>query len=161
MSLNRESFGKLCFCALFFSPAVLFTASRAFASLGQDVSSVYGDQVHVQGTLRTTQTQGYTVHEIHAANGVVMREFVSPAGKVFGIAWQGPWPPDLRQFLATYFDHFQQAAQAQVKSHPGRRALMIHEPGLVLESGGHVRDFAGRAYIPEMVPQGVSTDEIK
>lgn len=141
--------------------AIFISALPAFAGLGEDVSSVQADQLHMQGTLRTTQSAAYTVHEIQAATGTVVREFVSSSGKVFGVAWQGPWLPDMRQLLASYFDQYQKGAQAQVAARPGRRPLMIEQPGLVVESGGHMRAFAGRAYVPDMLPQGVSAEVIR
>jgi len=113
------------------------------------------------GRLRTTQTQGYAVHEIQAPTGTVVREYVSPAGKVFGVAWQGPWPPDMRQILGSNFEQYQQAAQAQANQHVGRRPLMVDQPGLVVHAGGHMRSFAGHAYIPDLLPQGVSAEAIR
>jgi hypothetical protein len=141
---------------------VLIMALPAFAALGGDATSVQADQAHMQGSLRTTQAQAYTVHEIQAPTGIVVREYVSPAtGKVFGVVWQGPWPPDMRQILGSYFAHYQQAAQTQVTSHAGRRPLAIEQSGLVVHSGGHMRSFAGQAYIPEMLPQGVNAEAIR
>ena len=140
---------------------LLMIASPAWAGLGEDVSSVQVDQARMLGSLRSTQTQAYTVHEIQAATGTVVREYVSGSGKVFGVAWQGPWPPDMRQILATYFEQYQRAAQMQVRSHAGRRPLLIEQPGLIVQSGGHMRSFAGRAYIPEMLPADVSREAIQ
>ncbi len=145
-----------------FSAIILLMALPAFAGLGDDVTSVEADQAHMQGTLRTTQTQAYTVHEIQAPTGIVVREYVSPAsGKVFGVAWKGPWPPDMRQILSNYFSQYQQAAQAQANSHAGRKPLVIQQPGLVVQAGGHMRSFAGRAYIPDLVPQGMLAEAIR
>jgi len=38
---------------------------------------------------------------------------------------------------------------------------MIQEPGLVVQTGGHMRAYFGRAYVPELVPQGVTIEEIQ
>jgi preprotein translocase subunit SecG len=142
--------------------AIMFmTNSLAFAGLGEDASSVQADWVRMQGSVRTTQTQAYTVHEIQTATGTVVREYVSPSGKVFGVAWQGPWPPNMRQILATYFEQYQRAAQAQANLRVGRRPLLIEQPGLVVQSGGHMRSFGGRAYIPDMLPQEVGAEAIR
>jgi hypothetical protein len=142
--------------------AVLMMALPAFAGLGEDVNSVQADQAHMQGTLRTTQAQAYTVQEIQAPTGVVVREYVSPTtGKVFAVAWQGPWPPDMRQLMSNYFAQYQQAAQTQAAARAGRHPLVIQQPGLVVQAGGHMRSFAGRAYVPEMLPQGVSAEAIR
>ena len=141
--------------------ALLTTSVPAFAGLGEDVSSVLADQTHMQASLRTTQTPAYTLHEIQAPTGTTVREYVSSSGKVFAVSWQGPWLPDMRQILASYFEEYQQAAQAQLSSHNGRRPLMISQPEFVFQSSGHMRSFAGRAYIPSMLPQGVSMEAIR
>ncbi len=139
----------------------VFLPSSAFAGLGEDVSSIQADQAHMQATLRTTQVSAYTLHELQAPTGVTLREYVSPAGKVFAVAWRGPWPPDMRQILAGYFGQYQQAAQAQLNSRSARRPFMVELPGLVVESGGHMRSFAGRAYIPEALPPGMRAETIR
>jgi hypothetical protein len=157
----RADSAKLILWATILLATLLMTNSFAFAGLGEDASSVQADWVRMQGSVRTTQTQAYTVHEIQTATGTVVREFVSPSGKVFGVAWQGPWPPNMRQILATYFEQYQRAAQAKMNSRAGRRPLLIELPGLVVQSGGHTRSFAGRAYIPDMLPQEVSAEAIR
>jgi Protein of unknown function (DUF2844) len=144
------------------SAAMVTTALPAFAALGGDAASVQADQAYMHATLRTTQTQAYTLHEIQAPTGTVVREYVSPAsGQVFGVAWQGPWPPDMRQILGDYFGQYQQAMQAQATAHAGRHPVVIELPGLVLQSSGHMRSFSGRAYIPNMLPQNISAEAIR
>jgi outer membrane receptor for ferric coprogen and ferric-rhodotorulic acid len=142
---------------------LILTALPAFAALGEDAGSVQADQARMQASLRTTQAQAYTVQEIQAPTGIIIREYISPAtGKVFAVAWQGPWPPNMQQILASYFDQFQQAAQAQAGTARAiRRPLMISLPGLVVQSGGHMRSFSGRAYVPDMLPQGVTAEAIR
>ena len=76
----------------------LATAFPAWGALGGDVTTVQADQLHMQGSIRTSAaTAAYTVHEIQSPAGTVVREYVTAAGasagKVFGIAWQGQWPP--------------------------------------------------------------------
>ena len=130
-------------------------------SLGGDVTTVQADQAKLQASLQTKSKELYTVHEMHAANSLVVREFVSTQGKVFGVAWQGPSRPDLQQVLGTYFEPFTQAAQAQKSHRTGRGPLFIQQPGLVVQMGGHARSFFGKAYVPQMVPVGVQTGEIQ
>jgi Protein of unknown function (DUF2844) len=140
---------------------LILGALPAWASLGGDRASVDADQVHLQGTRTTKALESYTVHEIQAASGVVVREYVSAEGKVFAIGWNGPWMPDLRQLLGGYFEQYVQAAKAQNTARPGRRPLMIEQSGLVVEVGGHPRAFTGRSYVPEMLPPGVRAEEIR
>lgn len=147
-------------CVAFIS-ASLLCALPAFAGLGEESSSIDADQAHVQGARRITQAANYTVHEIKAPTGTIVREYVSSSGQVFGVAWQGPTPPDMRQILANYFETFRQAAETQTNSHTGRRPLVINHPDLVMHSGGHMRSFSGHAYLPGMLPQGVTAETIQ
>jgi hypothetical protein len=145
--------------------AIFLPAFPAWAALGGGVATVQADQIHMQGSLRRTASTFYTVHEIQSASGIVVREYVASvgesAGTVFAVAWQGPWPPDMHQLLGNYFDQYVQAAKAQSAARVGRRPLMIDEPGLVVQIGGHPRAFTGRAYVPGMLPAGVRAEEIR
>lgn len=131
------------------------------ASLGGDASSVLADQAKMQGNLRTTSSDSYTVHEIQAATGVAVKEYVSPAGKVFAVSWHGPFQPDLRQLLGGYFDVYTQAVQAQSAHHHGRGPLLIQQPGLVVQIAGHMRSFFGKAYDPQLLPAGVNAEDLR
>jgi hypothetical protein len=138
--------------------AVLTLASPAFGGLGGDVASVEADLDSIGGTLRVTSAAAYTIEEIQAASGTVVREYLSPGGTVFAVAWQGPWLPDLRQLLGEYFEPFTQAAG---RRRVGRGPLRLEMPEFVLQSGGHQRAFFGRAYLPQRLPQGFRVDEIR
>ena len=134
-------------------------ASPAFAALGGDVATVQDDQAHINATRRVSQSNGYAVHELHSPSGSIVREFVSSSGKVFAIAWQAPSLPDLRQLLGPYFDEFQKAA---AQSQRARRApLFVEHSGLVVQVGGHMRSFTGRAYLPDQLPSGTRMEDIR
>jgi Protein of unknown function (DUF2844) len=133
----------------------------ALAALGGDVATVQEDKAQMKGTLKTTENDAYTVHEITAAGNTIVKEYVSPAGKVFAITWHGQFIPNMQQLLGTYFDQYAQAAKEQRESHPGRHPLNIQQSGLVVQSGGHMRSYMGRAYVPDMVPQGVNMDALQ
>lgn len=135
--------------------------SSVFGALGGDITSVEADRAKMEATLQTTSTQLYTVHEMHTANNVTVREFVSPAGKVFGVAWKGASRPDMKQLLGAYFDAYTQAEQKQKAERVGRGPLLIQQPGFVLQMSGHMRALAGRAYIPQLVPAGVQVEEVR
>ena len=129
----------------------------ARASLGGTQASVETDRLQVGATLRVLPSAAYSVHELQTPSGTVVREYVSPAGIVFGVAWQGPSMPDLRQVLGTYFDRYVEARATR----KARGPVAIEQPGLVVQSAGHPRAFVGRAYIPEALPQGVTADAIR
>lgn len=136
---------------------VVCSTIPAWAVLGQSRDSVRSDAQTLKGTLTTTEMVGYSVHQIHRNDGVVLKEFVSPGDKVFGISWQGPTMPNLSQLLGPYFPAFQQANQP---TH-GRGPLSIHAGALVVETGGHLRAFRVRAYVISLLPDGISEDVVQ
>ena len=133
----------------------------ALAALGGDVASVHDDQAQMKGSLKTTQAEAYSVHEITASANTVVKEYVSPAGKVFAITWHGPFVPNMQQLLGSYYQQFADAAAAQREAHTRRRTLNIQQSDLVVQNGGHMRSYFGKAYVPTLLPQGVSADEIQ
>lgn len=139
-------------------PALL-AAAPALAALGGDVTSVQADLAHLKGAVRVTaHPAGFTVHEITTTYGTSVREFAGADGKVFAVAWNGPVNPDLRQVLGAYYAPFAQAAANARGSH---RHLAIEQPGLVVQNHGRLRAFAGRAWVPAMLPQSFAVDQIK
>ena len=143
--------------------ALLLVAPRlAFAELGADASTISVDRVRMQGALlRITTTDSYTVHELQSSTGTSVRQYVSPAGTVFAVAWTGPWMPDLRQLLGTYFDRYQRAADAARRSHRGHGPLTITDGDLVVQVAGHPRAFTGVATVMRLAPAGIRADAIR
>lgn len=131
----------------------------AWAALGGNMASVQTDQVHMKATLMRAATlnPNYTVHQIQTPGGVTIKEFASPGGTVFAVAWQGPVMPDLQQVLGQYFASYVTAAKARRSGH---NHLTISEPGLVVSSHGHMRAFSGIAYVPSLLPTGVSPEQL-
>lgn len=139
---------------------VLFWSLSSFAALGGDVSSVHADVAHLQGTLRVNPTASYTVHEIQSPDGTTVREYLSPAGSVFAVAWRGPWLPDLQQLLGSSFAQYQQAAQS-ARERVARTPVSVHDANLVVEQSGHMRSFVGRAYLVDQMPRGVTAESVR
>jgi hypothetical protein len=141
------------FCLLLCSPL-------SFASLGGDTASVQADAVHMQARVQSTQHSSYTLHEMQSATGTTVREYASPAGTVFAVAWKGTYPPNLKQLLGSQFEQYEQAMQT-----PSPRAshgpATIRLPNLVVQLSGHMGDYSGRAYIPDKVPSGVILETIR
>lgn len=64
--------------------------------------------LHAAGGAATVAV-GYTVRETTLGSGTVVREYVSTAGTVFALSWQGPVTPNLSDLLGTYFRSTRQA----------------------------------------------------
>lgn len=148
-------------CAILVTLAAPFPAN---AWLGGKVDSVQSDRVFMRGTLKSTAGENYSVQEIRAANGVIVREYVSPSGNVFGISWKGSTRPNLRQVLGPYYDTYGKAVQIQRAKRfirYVRGPVRVEGSGLVVEMGGHMRWYVGRAYVQALMPPGVTAKEIQ
>lgn len=143
------------------SSLLLILPLPALAALGDNAASVLTDQARMKGTLRSVDNRSYVMHEITASTGTVVREFVSPGGAVFGVAWEGQFPPDLQQLLGPYYQQAQQAASSAQQQRARRAPVVIETPGLVMYETGHMRSFHGQAYIPQLVPQGVQASDVR
>jgi hypothetical protein len=144
--------------------ASLLLPSRAAAALGGDVTSVEADQQQMKAKRAVRASASYSVHEITTPYGTVVREYVSPDGKVFGVAWRGPFLPNFQQLLGDSYATFAQAAQDARSAQPRRSRnapLMVAQPGLVMHSGSHTRAYVGHAYVPGMILQDIDAQEIR
>ena len=141
-----------------------------WATLGDNAASVLTDQAQMKGSLTSVDNRTYVLHEITMPSGAKVREFVSPAGAVFAVAWEGQFPPDFQQLLGPYYQQVQQAIEQQKaaeqskdtqQSRRRRGPVFVQTPGIVFAQTGHLRSFHGQAYIPQLIPQGVQTSDIR
>ncbi len=142
-----------------FGVVLTLLAAPAFATLGEDAASIQSDQVQMKASARILPGRSYSVHEMQTTTGTTIREFVSPAGSVFAVTWQGPFAPDLRQLLGQHFEIYNQAARDPA-SRRGR-GLHIESGDLVFDSGGHMRFITGKAYLQSKLPSGVRADDVQ
>ncbi len=136
---------------------LLAIALPAWAALGESALSVQNDQVHMRGTLRALTTDRYILQEIRTSSGGSVREYLTPGGAVFGVAWDGPGVPDLQQILGSYFETMKQAAARRNTHGP----LVIDTPEFYFAQSGHMRSFRGTAYLPQQLPEGVKAGDVK
>ena len=159
MSTNQSPLLLACVALAFGAVATITTTAQA--ALGGSADSVASDGSALRGQLRSTAFVNYDVQEIDTG-ALAVREYLTRAGRVFAVSWQGPTLPDLQQLLGTYFGEFQtQVAAARVNNAGIHRQLLIDEPDLVVASAGRLRDFFGIAYVPGLVPAGVSVGELQ
>jgi Protein of unknown function (DUF2844) len=147
--LTRTVFGAV---------ALLTVTAPALASLGGDVTSVEADRVRMKGALQTNYTANYTVHEIQAGK-LTIHEFVSLGGQVFAVSWRGDGVPNLPQVLGSYYPKFQAAVTA-AGPHYNHHQLTVNTADVVVMSSGHIHGYAGRAWVPGLLPQNFSLNEI-
>ena len=134
-------------------------ATPALAGLGGSASSVAADIAALHGQVQSTGFVQYDQHQITTRMGVV-NEYVTRDGQVFAITWQGFIPPNLQQLLGGYFGRLQAAAAAQGHRPGMHRYFSLVQSDLVVVNMGRMRSFRGIAYLPALVPAGVSVGEL-
>ena len=165
------AFGR---CATLIQGAAVALALLAplscWATLGDNAASVLADQAQMKGTVTSVDNGAYVLHVITASTGAKVREYVSPAGAVFAVTWEGQFPPNFQQLLGPCFQQVQQAIQQQKaaeqtgdqqQSRRRRGPVYVATAGIVFSQNGHQHSFHGQAYIPQLVPQGVQTSDIR
>ncbi len=140
--------------------SIFSSVGQIEATLGEPAASVELDRNALAAERHSTAThKRYTIQEI-GSDSVAVREYVSPSGVVFAIAWNGLIHPDLTQLLGSYAGEYQEALQRTQRT-PGLRRLKVKTDGVVVEKWGHMRNLQGRAYAPALIPPGVNVDEIR
>jgi hypothetical protein len=110
-----------------------------------------GPQLPGPGELASTPSGArYTHRAQQLPSGTMVHEYVDVSGRVFAVAWSGPFQPDLRSLLGTHFDTLTRGAAA----HGRNTAVSVQRPEVVIVSAGRMGAFQGRAWLPGGLPQG-------
>lgn len=141
--------------------AALLTALSfpAQAALGGDAGSVETDRAQLKATVTVTPGTGFTVHQLTLPSGTLVHEYLSPAGKIFAVAWRGREVPDLQQTLGDFYT----TASAALNSVPkgsDHRHRSVEQADIVVHTTARMRNHAGLVYVPALVPQGVSPNDL-
>jgi len=140
--------------------SIILAAHPASATLGESADSVATDRKAISAAQGVTKVpKNFMVQEI-VSDSITIREYISPNNIVFAIVWKGLTNPDLTQFLGSYAGEYHQALTENPRK-PGRRFHQIKTNKLVVEQWGHMRNLQGRAFVPDLIPPGVSVDDIK
>ena len=132
----------------------------AWAVLGQTEASVTTDQQRMKTEDRVQTFASYRVHQLTTTNGPTVREYVSPQGVVFGVAWQGRFMPNVNQLLGTYVENLQTATADQTRI-LRRRGITVKTGDFVYSNFCHLQNCTGRAYVPAFVPSSVSAEVVR
>lgn len=138
-------------------------ALPARAVLGGDVSTIAGDQARLQGTRHAAVASSAQVrtHEITLADGSSIREFVTPGGIVFAVAWSTRFKPDLAALLGAHAASYAAAASEALRAPGIRRHVELRRGDLVMHSTVHLNSHVGKAWLQSLVPDGVPLDALR
>lgn len=135
---------------------------RAQAALGEPfVAQTSEDEAvaaaPLSAVVRVSRAATHTTHERQTPAGATIHEYVGKDGKVFAVTWKGPFRPNLRELLGTYYD----IAFSSAPIHRSRGLVTIRVPGLVVVMGGRPRAWQGRAYLEDALPAGLSPESLQ
>ena len=146
---------------LFSAMTLMLLPLLANAELGGNAAAVQPNHSQLRATMHAAVSNGYTLHEILGEGGLRVREYANPAGRIFAVSWEGPALPDLAQLLGVYFPAFKQAAVERRQAGARGGPITVAQGDLVVESSGHVRAYAGRAWVPSLLPPHIAIDAIR
>ncbi|MFM0504926.1 DUF2844 domain-containing protein [Paraburkholderia caffeinilytica] len=89
------------------------------------------------------------------AGNTTLNEYATNSGQIIAYTWQGPTMPDLRALLGKYADSYWAGAAASAPD-GNLHASRVVRPDVIVESGGPMRGYAGRAWLPAALPPGVT-----
>lgn len=141
---------------------MLFAASEAGAVLGESESSVSVSAGALKGSHKAaaaTSTK-FRVHEIESA-GVKIREYVGPDQKVFAVTWRGMRQPDLETLFGSFFNEFTAADRQRGPRRAFREAVTTQSSRVTVVRSGRMRDIRGKAFIADLVPNGVNPMDLE
>jgi hypothetical protein len=131
--------------------SVLYTQSRSFSrrsfQFGSGVSEGLGSE---------------PIKVIHLeVQGVQVREY-SSLGVIFAVAWSGSAQPDLQLLLGKFNEDLRRAlvGTPRVAHHRQAHALLKGDRVLV-EKWGHLGAMQGRAYVPDLMPEGFRPEDLE
>ncbi|RKR44890.1 DUF2844 domain-containing protein [Paraburkholderia sp. BL17N1] len=137
--------------------AALIASRGACAELGGAMpsradASASAPRAMLNGALRT--------RTFTDAGNTTITEYAANTGQIIGYGWQGPTMPDLRALLGKYADSYR-AGAAAAAADGNLHVSRVARPDVIVESGGPMRGYAGRAWLPTALPPGVTADDFR
>lgn len=137
----------------------LIGSTTVFAALGERDAEVRTfAQVHSR-VVRTNAA--FKVRESIIPGGTVLHEYVNADGIVFAVSWHGPSHVDPTKTLGRYTQEATEAHQEHRRRVIARQAIArVETENIVSERSGHMGDLRGLAYVPALLPAGVTEREL-
>jgi hypothetical protein len=144
---------------------VIATSWPVHAQLGSTVT------IAATGPSGSSDTSAAVLHQVDNgvlrwqestdANQIRVRQYLAPSGQVYAVSWEGPAMPDVAALLGTWFDRYRQGASAALPNANGLHSSRVSGSDLVVETAVRLREFSGRAWLPDALPAGVAAADIE
>ncbi|SMG12360.1 DUF2844 domain-containing protein [Paraburkholderia susongensis] len=110
---------------------------------------------------RTILNGALRVRTLTDAGNTTINEYATSTGQIVAYTWQGPTMPDLHALLGQYAGSYQTGAAAAGSASGNLHASRIARPDVIVESGGPMRGYVGRAWLPAALPAGVTANDLQ
>ncbi|CAB3804485.1 hypothetical protein LMG28688_05987 [Paraburkholderia caffeinitolerans] len=137
-------------------------AAPAHAALG-DTAPAETPQASTPANAQTLAGGAARVTSYVDAGGTHFNEYIATRnGQIFAYTWQGPTPPDLDALLGRYAADWHSGATAlHAAGRDSLHAARVDTPTVVVESGGQMRSYIGRAWLPAALPAGITEGDLQ
>jgi hypothetical protein len=149
MNSMTKSTGKF-ICILLLSLPIF-----AKAELGGNLTGITQEQKTFGSSLTSSPQSNYTIYIQSISPDLVIKEYVSSSGNIFGVAWKGSTLPNFQILLGNYYSNYLSAQQQNPRS------VFLQDNNLVIESSGVMGGYIGRAFLPKQVPTGLAPTAIQ
>jgi hypothetical protein len=149
MNSMTKSTGKF-ICILLLSLPIF-----AKAELGGNLTGITQEQKTFGSSLTSSPQSNYTIYIQSISPDLVIKEYVSSSGNIFGVAWKGSTLPNFQILLGNYYSNYLSAQQQNPRS------VFLQDNNLVIESSGVMGGYIGRAFLPKQVPTGLAPAAIQ
>jgi Protein of unknown function (DUF2844) len=135
----------------------LLPVTNACAALGGTMATTSGEANAAPVTLLNGAVQ---MRSRVDAGGTTVNEYASSTGQIFAYSWQGPTMPDLPALLGAYNASYRAGAAEGFAATQDLHASRVARSDVVVESGGQMRSYVGRAWLPGALPAGVTPADL-
>ncbi|MBB4515204.1 DUF2844 domain-containing protein [Paraburkholderia fungorum] len=149
-----------------FSPAfAIRTVMAALLCFGTGARAELGGTMPIPtdstGTAPQTLLNGaLRLRTLTDAGNTTINEYATSTGQIIAYTWQGPTMPDLRALLGPYAGSYRTGA-AGLAPDGNLHASRVVRPDVIVESGGPMRGYVGRAWLPAALPPGVAASDLR
>lgn len=128
-------------------------------------SSTQSASASIPGVVRHAAFNGAAVvRNVIDDGGTSIAEYADSTGRIFAYTWHGPTMPDLRALLGDYLGAYRAGASEQASAAPltaSLHASRVQAGDVIVETGGRMRAYTGRAWLPAALPPGITPADLR
>jgi hypothetical protein len=134
----------------------MLLCSQAEARLGE----TYSRSLHPRRMAQSKSSVAYTTTSYQIEDSTIT-EYINSSNQVFAITWVGTFHPELDKILGTNYLNIYENNRSKVKHQGKRNSINLNNSGLVVKKFGHMGHLRGKAYDPNLVPNGVNINDLQ